>query len=132
MALGEITVQQCKSTVYLTIFSMVACFQMVLTASVIYGYSSLLVVFKDLKLYRSLCEEFTPTIGNSTGTDALTSAVLNNEDFLSCPARDKALNLPFAVGIILTCVIKIPLGSLVDFFGAKSSQYFGWYVLYID
>ena len=125
MALGEITVQQCKSKVYLTIFSIVACFQMILASAVIYGYASLLVVFKDLELYKSLCHDFTSN-GNSTGNDTLTSVVLNNEDVLSCPARDKALNLPFAVAIILSSFIKIPLGKLVDTFGAKSSQYFGW------
>ena len=45
---------------------------------------------------------------------------------LSCAARDRAFNLPFAIGMIFHYVVKIPLGTLVDNFGAKSSQYLGW------
>ena len=128
MALGEITVHQCKSTLYLAVFSFVACFQMIMSAGLIYGYASLLVVFKDLKLYQSECnggsELFnstgTLTFGNSTGGE------VNEDGNLFCPARDKSLNLPFAIAVIIQCLVKIPLGNLVDTFGAKSSQYLGW------
>ena len=128
MALGEITVQQCKSTLYLAVFSLVACLQMILTTGVIYGYASLLVIFKGMKLYNSKCNRAsklsnstsTLAFGNSTGCE-----VTFNEDSF-CPAQDKSLNLPFAIGVILKSLVKFPLGNLVDTFGAKSSQYLGW------
>ena len=128
MALGEITVQQCKSTFYLAVFSLVACLQMIMSTGLIYGYASLLVVFKEMKLYNSKCnggsELFnsagTLAFGNSTGGEVIT----NGDSF--CPARDTSLNLPFAVGVILQSLVKVPLGNFVDTFGAKSSQYLGW------
>ena len=130
MALGEITVHQCKSTLYLALFSFVACFQMILSTAVIYGYASLLVIFKDMKLYQSECNEGseifnstgTLTFGNSTGSEV----IIDEDNDLFCTARDKSLNLPFAMGMILQSLVKIPLGNLVDTFGAKSSQYLGW------
>ena len=134
MALGEITVQQCKSTLYLTLFSAVACFQMILATAVMYGYASLLVVFKDLRLYQSECDlSESAHLFNSTaisspnyyGNSTTGGVVVENDDFF-CPARDKSLNLPFAIGMILQSVVKIPLGNLVDTFGAISSQYLGW------
>ena len=135
MALGEITVQQCKSSSYLALFSAVACFQMILTTAVMYGYASLLVVFKDLKLYQSECAAsevtttphlFNSTINGNSSTGG-NSVIYGDTDDLFCPARDKSLNLPFAIGMVLQSVVKIPIGNLVDTFGAKSSQYLGWY-----
>ena len=128
MALGEITVQQCKSTLYLALFSFVACNQMILSAGVIYGYASLLVIFKDMKLYNRECNGASKlsnstsslAFGNSTGGEV----IINEDSF--CPAQDKSLNLPFAIGVILKSLVKFPLGNLVDTFGAKSSQYLGW------
>ena len=128
MSLGEITVQQCKSTLYLALFSFVACFQMILTTGVIYGYASLLVIFKDMKLYQSECNAGSELF-NSTGIltfDNSTGGEVNEEGNLFCPARDKSFNLPFAIAVIIQSLVKIPLGNLVDTFGAKSSQYLGW------
>ena len=133
MILGEITVHQCKSNVYLLLFTIAACFQLLLASGVIYGYSSLLVIFKDLRLYQNECKGNLSNIlaGNSSSSSSLlggnSGAMLSN---ITCPARDQALNLPFAFGMILLHTVKIPLGNLVDTIGAKSCQYIGWYYLY--
>ena len=133
MVLGEISVNQCKSNVYLLLFTITACFQLLLASAVIYGYSSLLVIFKDLRLYRNECKGNLSNIlaGNSSSSSLLggySGAMLSN---ITCPVRDQALNLPFAFGMIMMSIVKIPLGNLVDTIGAKSSQYIGWYYFYI-
>ena len=121
---AEVTVQQCKQTKFLVVFSIVACLQVTLASSILFGFSSLLVIFKDLNLYRDKCLNDGTLSGSfnaSTGNEG--GGKLPN---LSCPDRDRALNLAFAIGMILHYVVKIPLGNLVDTFGAKSSQYLGW------
>lgn len=85
---------------------------MISTSAILYGYSSLLVIFKDMKIYQQLCRE--SPVKNSTGIP------------FGCNEQDKALNLPFAFGSIFQCLVKIFLGNIIDRIGAKSSQYVAW------
>lgn len=122
MVFAELSAQTCKKKIFLTAFIIVAAFQIILSSSILFGFSSLLVVFKDLKLYEDTCKEPSFTSSNFTDTK------FSNEEatWVSCSAREKALNLPFAVGMILHFLVKIPLGGFIDNIGAKSSQYIGW------
>ena len=138
MIVGEISVHQCKSKVFLFLFMTSACFQLIIASAAIYGYSSLLIIFKNLGLYRDLCQVFNDLSSNSStaaatgdgGINSSTSSPLlltsNGNRSITCSARDKALNLPFAFGMIFISLMKIPLGNLIDTIGAKASQYIGW------
>ena len=141
MNLGEISVHQCKSNVYIFLFMTSACLQLVISSATIYGYSSLLVIFKNLGLYQDLCQDFidiTTNLSTTAATGGLNSstsspllfvtsfAANNGSSSVTCQARDKALNLPFAFGMIFVSFVKIPLGNLIDTIGAKASQYIGW------
>ena len=119
MLFGELSAHICVQRTYLTAFVIVAAFQVIISSSVIFGYSSLLVIFKDMKLYQNVCPEpISFTSSNVTEEEAT--------GFVSCSAKERALNLPFAIGMILHFLVKIPLGSFIDNIGAKSSQYIGW------
>lgn len=111
-----------KKPFYLSSFFICAAVQVVLTSAPLFGYSSMLVIFKDLKLYHHVCMNDEKIITeNSTSHNFTTTP-----EIFSCNKQDKALNLPFAFGIILHTGVKVFIGYVVDYTGAKTSQYIGW------
>lgn len=103
---------------FLTLFLIIAIIQLFLASSAIYGYSSILVIFKKMKFYQSLCET-----KNLTGTRNKTVAVSETQ---TCNDQDKVLNLLFVLGWLFHNLVKLVTGPLVDRVGPQVSQYISW------
>lgn len=119
-----------KNPVYLGAFFICIVIQVLLTSAPLFGYSSLLIIFKEMKFYQQLCPTaYKPWISNLTQFN-LTNNDLSSSttNIISCDQQDKALNLPFAIGVILHSAVKVFIGRVIDYTGAKTSQYIGWYV----
>lgn len=106
---------------FLTLFTVIATVQIFLTSGLIFGYSSILAVFKRMKFYHSLCD--------TNATLPLNKSIEVSE-LQTCNERDRALNLLFVVGLMLHTFFKFPLGVLVDRVGAQICQILAWYVLF--
>ncbi|XP_057315821.1 large neutral amino acids transporter small subunit 4-like [Hydractinia symbiolongicarpus] len=100
---------------FLTLFLIIAIIQLFLASSAIYGYSSILVIFKKMKFYQYLCET-----KNLTGSPNKTVVV---SETLTCNDQDKALNLLFVLGWLFHNLVKLVTGPLVDRVGPQVSQY---------
>ena len=112
--MGIVTCAEIKKTCGLIIFVTACCFENFLVAAPIYGYSSLLEIFKTLKLYHHLC-----------GT-ADSSAFQEQNYQTSCNKQDLSLNSIFIFGIFFHFGLKFPIGVCVDRFGPQLCQYAGW------
>lgn len=119
MVLKQLNIHYFKEPAYRVAFIIVASIQVILASAPIFGYSSLLMIFKELRLYQELCDT------SVYAMNITANATIIDDVTRTCKEQDRALNLPFAFGMIVHYIVKIPLGTLVDTFGAKSSQYIG-------
>lgn len=100
---------------FLTLFLIIAIIQLFLASSPIFGYSSILVIFKRMNFYHYLCET-----RNFTASQNETVVVSDNQ---TCNDQDKALNLLFVFGWLFHNMVKLGAGPLVDRIGPQISQY---------
>eukprot|EP00111_Clytia_hemisphaerica_P011238 TCONS_00032938-protein len=85
--------------------------QILLTSAPLFGYSSLLVIFKRMDLYHQLCPNSNSTSANST--------MYTSTDYDICETQEAALDLPFAFGAFLHNAVKVVIGHCIDRYGSR-------------
>ncbi|XP_047142064.1 equilibrative nucleobase transporter 1 isoform X1 [Hydra vulgaris] len=103
-----------NSKLYQSIFFIYILLETLLISGIAYGWASIVVIFKDKKLYAKLCSSILHQ--NST--------LIQNRmepEILNCDQQDIMFNLIFTVSAICICA-EFPIGILIDKFGAKKSR----------
>ena len=103
---------------YLGLVIFFAFLQILLTSAPLFGYSSLLVIFKRMDLYHQMCPNSNSTSANST--------MFTSTDYDICEAQEAALDLPFAFGAFLHNAVKVIIGNIIDRYGSRVCNLIGW------
>ncbi|XP_065662075.1 equilibrative nucleobase transporter 1 isoform X3 [Hydra vulgaris] len=106
-----------KKPFVLILFLIACCLENFIVGAPVYGYSSMLEIFKASKFFHHLC-----------GITNTTLTTRNNFE-KTCEKQDLALNWVFISGMFFHSILKFPIGYCVDRFGPQLCQYVGCFFL---
>ena len=118
---------------YLTLYFVSAMMLMFLMSAQIFGYSSLLVIFKEKHFFGYLCENSSKWHANVTrhqlpniSSPRLTLLMQGTQENTCLPQLER-LNLLYVVGVLMFNFGKLPAGNLIDIIGPKVCCFIGRY-----
>ena len=107
------------------------CFlECLLLSGFIFGWSSLVYVYKELGYFSSYCSNHTANVlnhGSSSSADVIDGSNLTGtrrpaESRGECHEQDAALDLVFIIATVGSALCTLPLGAVIDRFGVNSGR----------
>ncbi len=100
----------------------------ILLSGSIYGWASLVYVFKVDGIFNHLCVSNNYTDGLNTST--LDFSASGNESIteaqLDCAPQDSMLNLAYTMGLACNGILSFPLGWIFDKAGMRTTRILAW------
>lgn len=127
-----------NSSFYLLVFFAFALFETLLCSGIVYGWASIVIVFKMEYFFMGLCKDWEKK--NSTTSKSFVSkntfltenytivgsaVVVGDNTLPGCPEQDARLNLIFTVSLFCLCGIKFPAGVFIDKCGPRIARTVG-------
>lgn len=95
-------------------------FEMVLFSGVIFGWANLVLILKEEKLFRDLCEE-----KDNNASTSIIHQKTDNEPTV-CGAQDERLALIFTLGVFAFNAAGFVGGSMLDKLGTRVVRLIAW------
>ena len=121
-----------RSRFFAVVFFIASLFQILLCGGVIYGWATVVNVFKKERFFYYLCDDkISNNIGNSSlglrnGSSLSNSS--SSDSFSECAMQRERLNLIFMVAVFSVAGLNVPVGIFLDKFGPKATMMIAWWV----